>query len=281
MASIYVINAKGERELFSSQKVYKSARSVGASSELANKITSVIEKEIYPEIKTLEIFKNVKRLLNSESPKSAIRFNLKDAMRKLGPSGFSFEKFVGNIFQEIGYKVKLNQYISGFCLPSYEIDFLAEKDNLIYIGECKYRNLSGEKIHSNDILINHARFLDIIKGSYFKDEKYKNFKIKTILVTNEKFTTSSKKYSQCNGLDLLGWKYPQNQGLEKLIEDNDLYPITVLSSLTNRLKDVFASQKIMLVKDLLKIDHQKFIKKFDLLEKDINLVLREVKNLYQ
>jgi hypothetical protein len=37
----------------------------------------------------------------------------------------------------------------------------------------------------------------------------------------------------------------------------------------------------MLVKDLLKIDHQKFIKKFDLLEKDINLVLREVKNLYQ
>lgn len=35
MTSLYVINSRGEKELFSFQKVYESAMRVGASKELA------------------------------------------------------------------------------------------------------------------------------------------------------------------------------------------------------------------------------------------------------
>ena len=58
--------------------------------------------------------------------------------------------------------------------------------------ECKYRNLRKGKVHSRDALANYARFLDIQKGSFFKNKK-----MKSILVTNTKFTTKVIKYSKC------------------------------------------------------------------------------------
>ena len=154
MASLYVINSQKEKEPFSSQKVYNSARRVGASKKLAQKIAKIIEKEVYPGIKTFEIFGRIKKLLHSEIPKAALKFNLKKGMRKLGPTGFPFEKYIGEILRESGLKVKINQYLPGFCLRSYEIDFVAEKNKLVYVGECKYRNLFGERVHSGEVLEN-------------------------------------------------------------------------------------------------------------------------------
>ena len=223
MASLYVINSNGDRELFSFQKVYKSARAVGASEKLAREIARVIKKEAYPGIKTAEIFRKVKKLLHQETPKAALRFNLKNGIRKLGPTGFPFEKFIGQIFKKLGFKVKINQHLPGFCLKDYEIDFLAQKGNLVYVGECKYRNFPGERVHSKDALANYARFKDILNGPYFRAKRYRNFKIKTIMVTNTKFTTRSANYSRCMKVELLGWKYPQNKGLERLIEEQKLF----------------------------------------------------------
>jgi hypothetical protein len=42
---VFVINLRGEKEPFSFQKVYQSARNVGASKEVALKIAKEIEKE--------------------------------------------------------------------------------------------------------------------------------------------------------------------------------------------------------------------------------------------
>ncbi|MBU4351212.1 hypothetical protein L6250_01635, partial [Candidatus Parcubacteria bacterium] len=59
--------------------------------------------------------------------------------------------------------------------------------------------------------------------------------------------------SCCQGIELLGWRHPSNKGLEYLIEENGLYPITILPSLKGHLKDVLVSREIMLAKDILKI----------------------------
>lgn len=274
MTSLYIINSNGEREPFSAEKVYRSAKRVGASKELAKKITKTIEKEIYPGITTLEIFKRVKKLLQQEIPKAALKFNLKKGIKKLGPTGFPFEKYVGAIFSRNDFEVKLNQHISGFCCK-YEIDFVAKKDNLLYIGECKYHNLPGGRVHSNTALTNYARFLDIKKGKFNR----KNLKIKSLLVTNTKFTTRSISYSNCVGVELLGWNYPRNEGLEYLIDSQKLYPITILPSLSQYLAEIFASKKIMLVQDILRIDVTKFAKETKISEQHLKRLVKETEIL--
>lgn len=255
MKKIKVIKFNGEEELFSNQKVYRSAKRVGASDQLAREISKAIEKESYSGIKTSQIFSQVKKKLKQETPRAALRFNLKKAIRRLGPTGFPFEKYIGEVFSEQGFKVLLNQEIAGVC-SSYEIDFLAQKNNLYYLGECKYRNLRKGRVHSRDALANYARFLDIQKGKLSSTKK-----IKSILVTNTKFTTKVIKYSKCVGVELLGWRFPKDRGLEHLIENQKLYPITILPSLNKYLAEIFAQKGIMLAKDLLDLDRIKRITK--------------------
>lgn len=259
----YVLKFDGSQEEFSPEKVYKSAKRAGASNNLARNIVEEIEAKIYPGIKTSEIYRDVKRLLKKHNHKSALRFSLKKAIRDLGPTGFPFEKYIGEIFSLQGYKVKLNQQIKGTCCVQ-EIDFLAKKNKAIYIGECKYRNLTDGKVHSKDALANYARYLDI-KGSK------KN--VKSILVTNNKFTSRAVRYCKCVGVDLLGWRYPRNRGLEYLIESQKLYPITILPGLNRYLAALFAEKRIMLAKDVLEKNINKIVKNPDVLIKQAKILL--------
>jgi hypothetical protein len=275
MSSLFVVKFDGEKEPFSVKKVYQSAKRAGASEKLAKKIAKKIEKEIYPDIKTSEIFRIVKNLLKQETPKTALRFNLKEGIKKLGPTGFPFEKYIGEIFSRNNFEVKLNRHIPGFCCK-YEIDFLARKGSILYVGECKYRNLERGKVHSGIALANYARFLDIKKGKFFD----KKLKVKSLLVTNRKFTSKAIKYSNCVGVKLLGWNYPKGQGLERLIGSQKLYPITMLPSLSRYLAEIFASKKIMLARDILDIDPKKLSKKIKAPKSKLEALKKEAKILF-
>jgi len=274
----YVVNSRGERELFSSLKVLRSAKRAGASSQIAKRITQKIEKEVYPGISTSEIFRKIKKLLTEENPQSAIKFSLKEAMRKLGPTGFPFEKFIREIFLNNGFQVKINQHLLGKCKISYEIDFLAQKGKIFYIGECKYHHQSGEKVDLQVALENFSRFLDIKNSSYFRKIQEK-FQIRSILVTNTKFTSNVIKYAHCQNTELLGWRYPKDKGLEFLIEKEKLYPITILPSLKGHLKNVFAQKKILLVKDILNFTPQILSKKINIPPKSLSPLIKEAEIL--
>ncbi|MBU0476406.1 hypothetical protein KKB68_00075 [Patescibacteria group bacterium] len=194
----YVINVRGEKEPFSLKKVYQSAKRAGASGFLARKIAEDVQQAVYPGIKTSEIFNKVKNLLRKEDFRTAIRFSLKKGIQKLGPTGFPFEKYIGAIFENLGYKVELNQFLPGRCLK-YEIDFLAKKGDSLYVGECKYRNLLEEgKIHSNIILILFAKFFDLKEGIFSR--KFKDLNIKSFLVTDAKFTNDVIKFAKIRGI---------------------------------------------------------------------------------
>jgi len=281
MAKIYIINASGEKEDFSFQKVYESAQRAGASLKVAEIIAETIKKEVYPGIKTSVIFSRVKALLRKKMPKASLRFSLKDGIRKLGPTGFPFEAFIGEVFKSLGYKVKINQHIPGSCLADYEIDFVAQKDKDMYVGECKYRNIGGDNVHSKDALANYARFMDIKDGKYFKEQKSKGYQIKTALVTNAKFTDDARNYSSCMGVNLLGWRYPTNGGLEQIIEQRGLYPITILPSVVGYLKDALVLEQIMLARDILKLDVKDFSRKFKVTAKQMDSLTKEAKLLFE
>ncbi|MBI2042622.1 MAG: hypothetical protein HYT21_02690 [Candidatus Nealsonbacteria bacterium] len=276
---MYIVNSRGEKEPFSQKKLYRSAKRAGASDTAARTIAGTIAKEIYPGIKTAEIFRKIKGLLRKEAPVIALKFNIKDGMRKLGPTGFPFEKYTGEILSNLGYEVKINQFLPGRCVRSYEIDFVAKKEKEIYVGECKYRRYFGDRVHSQEALANYARFLDISNGSYFKSDRGKGFILKPMLVTNTKFSGRALDYCRCAGVELLGWNYPENNGLEHIIDEEKLYPITILPSLKPYLKDIFAKEKTMLVRDLLGINAAKFAKKHRVPVSDIQHLINQAEML--
>jgi hypothetical protein len=279
MKNIHIINSKKDKEFFSFQKVYQSALRAGADKNLAREIAGIIQKDVYSGMRTSDIYKRVRKLLARKNSKSYLRFSLKQAIRKLGPTGFPFEKYVAEMFKGLGYDVKLNQSLPGKCVKGYEIDFLAKKDNTIYVGECKYRNLQSNRIHTNIVLANQARFLDILNGAFLMSGKYKNYNKKTIIVTNTKFTRRAKQYARCVDTRLLGWKEPKSNSLESIIEKQKFYPITILPSMKSRIKDAFVSRKMMLARDVLRINPQRFSKKFKIPINNLEPLIKEAKIL--
>jgi len=275
--SIYIVNSTGAKEPFSLSKVYRSARRVGASKNLAREIVEKVSAEIYPGITTAEIFKRIKKQLSQSSAKAALVFNLKEGMRKLGPTGFPFEKYIGEILQRNGFKVQINQHIPGVCCK-YEIDFLAKKENLLYVGECKYHNLAEGRVHLDEALANSARFLDI-KAGRFLNKIFKATAIKSLLVTNTKFTGEAIKYSECVRVGLLGWNYPKGEGLERLIDKEKLYPITILPSLKMNLAEAFVSRQLMLAEDVLDLDVEKFSRQANLPREPLKALVNEAETL--
>ncbi len=276
MDSLFIINSEGKSLPFSIKKIYQSCRRSGASKSLAKKISEEVAREAYPGIKTSEIAVLVKEFLLRKSPKTSIKFSLKEAMRKLGPSGFDFEKYIGQIFSKKGFEVKLNQIISGACISSYEIDFVARRKDSIRIGECKYHYLPGTKVDLKVSLYNYARFLDILNGQYFDNQE-----LKATLVTNAKFTNKAIKYSKCMNVELLGWRYPPKKGLQSLIEKSNLYPITILPSFNGYLKQVFAQRGKMLASDLLRVSTQALAKELRLPLKKIEKLAEEAEILLE
>ena len=279
MDKFFVINLKGEKEPFSSRKVFESARRAGASKQLAQKITNTIEREVCPGMKTSDIFKEIVRMLSQEDLKSAFKFNLKQAMRRLGPTGFPFEKYIGNIFSHLGYKVQNNQHLSGKCIQDYEIDLVAKGEKEIYIGECKYHSIGGQKVDLDVSLANYARFIDIQSNKNIKKLDLRGRELKSILITNTKFTTQAIQYSNCVGVELLGWKTPSKKGLESIIQEKGLYPITILPSFTRYFFQPFVDNKIMLAKSLLEIDLDSLSKKLSIRKDYLQPLVKEAKIL--
>jgi len=277
---INVINFRGEKEKFSEQKVYESARRVGASEQIAEEITETIKDEVYDGIQTSEIFNRIKELLDEKSPKLSMKFSLKEGMRKLGPTGYPFEKFIGEIFHRLGYNTELNLYLAGKCLDKYETDFLAEKDQVIKVGECKFRNKPEDSVIELDtVLAFQAQMQDLRNGNLFDKERFKNKEVKPILVTNTKFSGVATDYAECVGIELLGWRTPNDQGLETIIDENGFYPITILPSLKQEDAPEFIKNKMALVQNLLELDKEEFLRQNEITKNQLEKLVEEAKAL--
>ena len=270
MAMHKVIKLNGETENFSAKKVYHSAMKAGAPAFLAKDISRQIESEVYDGMKTTEIFRKVKKMLKRENIQFSLRFSLKEGIKRLGPAGFIFEDFTRKVLSRCGMKIKGNRFLSGRCC-NYEIDFLAEEENLTYIGECKYRNNAGDTVDVNVCLKSFA-ILDDVKDSFDREVKF-------FIVTNARFTDQALRYAKCKGIRLLGWDYPKDHGLEDMIDVNKLYPITVLPSFKSYQAEAFKAANIMLAAEILDLSIEKLSKKVNIPKKQLESLRREAEAL--
>lgn len=275
---MYVIKTTGKKELFQPEKIELTCIRAGASKTLAKKIAKEVKKKVFDGITTGEILKLTTLLLEKEALYLAARYNLKQAVFMIGPSGYVFEEYLAEILKAYGYKAQVSQRISGACVD-HEIDIVAEKGNSRYLIECKYHSQPGIVTGLKEALYTWARFEDINEG--YKLGKCQKFD-QVWLVTNFLFSSDAVQYARCKNVRLLGWAYPINQGLERLIEEKKLYPITILRGIDTYTRRRLTVAGLLMCKDLVEMDLNR-LKQFTGLEIPSlkQLVIQAKKILYK
>ncbi|MEO6304452.1 MAG: ATP cone domain-containing protein [Bacteroidia bacterium] len=245
--NILITKSSGEKSQFSEKKLRNSLTRSGANEEQINFIINEISSQLYEGISTKQIYKLAFSLLRDNSRHLAARYNLKQAIMELGPSGYPFEKYIAEILNAQGYKTKVGQIVQGKCV-SHEIDVIAEKENKSFMVECKYHNLRGVFCDVKVPLYIQARFKDVESQLLQMNHSTKSYQ--GWVVTNTKFSVDALKYGICAGLNLLSWDFPIKGGLREQIDSLGLYPITCLTSLTKAEKQKLLDRKIVLCKEI-------------------------------
>ena len=274
---VYIKKSNDEMELFSFEKLKHSLLSTGTCKEVVETIVKRIQPDIYDGMPSNEIYKKAFALLKKYNKVSASRYSLKRALFDLGPTGYPFERLVGALLKEKGYKTKVSVILNGECV-THEIDVLAEKDKNVYAIECKFHSDAKATSNVKVPLYINSRFLDVQK-QWNTNPNNKTHLKQGWLVTNTRFTEDALNYGKCIGLTLLSWDYPKNNGLKATIDSLALYPVTTLTTLTKREKHQLIEKNIVLVKEL--TNATKTMKNIGISDARIQGVLTEVKKLCQ
>ncbi|MBA2614095.1 MAG: ATPase [Bacteroidetes bacterium] len=245
---MFITKASGEKSLFSEKKLSSSLQRAGATEDQINSIIAEISSQLFEGMTTKNIYRLAFKRLRENSRPLAARYNLKQAIMELGPSGFPFEKYVSKILNHQGYKTKIGEIVKGKCV-SHEIDVIAEKENNFFMIECKYHNLPGIFCDVKIPLYIESRFRDV-EAEWMKLPGHDLKTHQGWVVTNTRFSTDALQYGICAGLNLLGWDYPINAGLRDQIDSLGLYPITCLTSLTKVEKQRLLDKGIILCKEI-------------------------------
>ena len=247
--TILVKKASGEEQPFRVEKLESSLRNAGAGDALVKEVINDITDWIYTGVTTKKIYNRAFQLLKRLRNVSAIRYKLKQAMLEMGPTGYPFEHFIGQVFEKMGYNVEVGVTLEGRCV-THEMDVIATKDHAQNLVECKYRQDQGKVVTVQTPLYVRARVDDIV-GKYREDGKFEGYSFTGWVVTNTRFSSDSESYGKCSGLRLLGWDYPGGNALKDIIEREKLYPITALTTLTKKEKQQLLDEGIVTCPQLL------------------------------
>jgi len=242
----YIIKSNGEKEPYDKEKIKSSIIKAGSSPDIAAETVRTINKKVKDNMGTDEIYDKALSRLKVLEPRVALKYSLKRAIMDMGPEGYAFEKYIAKILEEYGFSTEVGRFISGYCVE-HEVDVVAKREGKIYLVECKYHNSPGIKSDVKIALYIHSRFLDIEKASREKDS---NNHLEAWLVTNTRCTSDAIKYANCVGLKIIAWHYPEVENLQYFIETKKLYPISILSTINKKQKEILLDSGIILIKEL-------------------------------
>ena len=273
--TVTIVKASGEEEAFESEKLERSLRNAGAEDKVIEKVVADIEDWIYTGATTGEIYSRAFAILRRHKTVAALRYRVKKAMMELGPTGYPFENFIGQIFERQGYKTEVGVTVEGKCV-SHEIDVIATNERNQYLVECKYNQDQGKNISVQVPLYVRSRVDDII-AKRKEDKRYNDIAFSGCVVTNTRFSDDSMQYGECSGLHLVGWDYPGDEGLKDIIEKVKVYPITVLNHLLKKQKQHLLSQGIVTCSQLLK--QPDALNEFGLSERKHSALMNELRDI--
>ena len=245
---IHVLKSNGKEEAFSEGKVLMSINRAGIPQAMQQKVLNHIQSKLFEGITTSEIHNHIREFLHtSDQPSLVVKYDLKQAIKALGPTGYPFEDYVARLLEFQGYETQTRIVLRGKCV-SHEIDVIAllqipnEQKKKIMV-EAKFHNGLGTVTDVHVALYTQARFQDIKEQHHFDT---------VMLISNTKITSDAIAYGECMGMKVIGWSYPEKNALRDWIENMSLYPITALTTLTNSEKAQLLQNNVVLCQDICK-----------------------------
>lgn len=231
---VIIKKASGDTEAFDISKLKASLKNAGADDDIASEIAADIENWVYNGVTTGKIYARAYKMFRRRKRSGAVRYKLKKALYSMGPTGYPFEHFIGELFKRQGFKVEVGTIVEGVTI-THEMDVIATKDREQNLMECKFSHDQGNRLSVKTPLYVHSRTNDIIEKRR-QQPKYKDFSFTPWVVTNARFSSDSLEYSRCKGIKLLGWDYPKDNALKDMIEREKIYPVTILKHLNEKEK---------------------------------------------
>ncbi|HEX4887043.1 MAG TPA: restriction endonuclease [Luteibaculaceae bacterium] len=239
--------SSGKLDAFSMEKLRRSLQQSGATTEMLSRLCLELEAVLYDGITTKELYKKAFALLKKYKDPAAGKYKIKQAIMELGPTGYPFEKFIGELFKAQHYDVKTGQILKGQCV-SHEVDVMATSTKHIHLAECKYHSLPGNSSDVKVALYVHSRINDLRQA--LSSHHNENRAIEGWVITNTSFTADAETYAKCAGLHILSWTQPAKGNLRELIELYSLYPITCLTSLSKQEKQWLLDRHFVMCKSI-------------------------------
>lgn len=246
LSEIKVVKFDGARQLFDREKIIHTCVRMGVENEAAELVVEKIEGRAYDGIPTKKILRMVFRYLKKFRPKTRHQIDLRRAISLLRPKP-DFEQFVRIVLREEGYTMTPNQIVRGKCVE-HEIDGVARKGGETFMVEVKHHYNHHKYTGLDPSRIAWATLQDLAEG-FAMDLNSEKF-TRAMIVCNTKFSQHAKQYGECRGLLNIGWKEPPKHGLERMIEENSLYPITFLRGLNKKERISLLNEGVVLLKHL-------------------------------
>ncbi|UCE44380.1 MAG: restriction endonuclease [Candidatus Bathyarchaeota archaeon] len=243
---LFVTKADGTKQPYDRKKILRTCLRMGVTREIAEKVAGRVETNMYEGIETKKLLQMIFRYLSKYKPSVKYRICLRKGLSLMKPKP-DFERFIQILLSEHDYTVASNQIVRGKCVE-HEIDAVAEKDGETYIVEVKHHYNYHTPTGLDESRIARAVFEDITEG--FK-LGLNNLKVDSaMIVCNTKFSQHAKRYADCRGIRKIGWSTPPNHGLQDMIEEKKLYPVSCLKGLDTKTREKLASTGVLLVKQL-------------------------------
>jgi len=275
--NIKVMKVSGDMEPFSRKKLMHSLERSGANPAAIDAIVREVEAKLFDGISSKMIYDLSFSLLRKRELGIAARYKLKKAMMELGPTGYPFEYFVGEIFRLQGFDVEVGQVLQGHCV-THEVDVIATMGMEQHFIECKYYLRTGKNANVQVPLYIRSRVDDLIKERSLQPE-FAGYTFHGGIVTNTRFTSDAISFGECTGLHLMSWDYPAGNSLKEFIDREHIFPITVLTKLTLKDKQMLMDKGFVICRQLM--ENQDVLDKIGMDIKKQHTVLREIRSLCQ
>ena len=266
-----MIKENGSRQLFDKEKVIRTCLRMGATVHVAHEVAEKVERKLYDGIPTRIILRLIFRFMRKYKPAVGNLFDLKKGLSLMSPKP-EFEIFVQVLLAHNGFEVRPNHILRGKCVE-HEVDGIASKDAITYFVEAKHHSSYHSLTGLDESRIARAVLEDISEGFTMG---ITDLKIdRAMIVTNTRYSEHAIRYGRCRNILQIGWNSPENLGLQNMIYERKLYPLSCLRGLRweNRMKLVGSG--IVLIGQLFSEDLYELAKRTRLPQDELKEIVEE------
>lgn len=251
--AVFVTKADGSRQLFDREKVVKTCLRMGVNRRIAFEVADEVEARLYDGIPTKKVLQMIFRLLRKHRPSIQHFLDLKKGLSLMN-SKPEFERFVQILLAHHGFEVSPSQILRGKCV-GHEVDAVARKGGVTYFVEAKHHSNYHTPTGLDESRIARAVLEDVTEG--FALGKTDAKIDRAMIVTNTRYSEHASRYGECRNILQIGWSSPKTLGLQNLIEEKKLYPLSCIKGLNSETKMKLVNSGIVLMKQLLEEDPSK------------------------